>query len=335
MTTPARLPRVMTMVLMGLMPLPLLANPATPGSIAVAGEPSIAVRAAAARKTALYNPACSRDLLKSFYWEIGDVSGPLASGRVGGRLTADSIMNIGSASKWLYAAYVVERFGDAPDVRPFLNFTSGYSNFDSTQCVDNGTVSQCLPGPINAAEAASGTFHYDGGHMQQHALNLGLGPLRNSQLAAEVRSVIGPEMDLRYTQPQPPGGAKTSGRQYASFLRRLLVDSTNPLRMGALLGSHAVCTIPSATCNASPELAVPEAWHYSLGHWIEDDPAGTPANNFAYSSPGLFGFYPWVDIERKYYGVLVRQGLDLANDGFLSAQCGRLIRLGWKTGVPQ
>jgi hypothetical protein len=222
-----------------------------------------------------------------------------------------------------------------PEYRPYLNFTSGYSNFDSTACVDNGSVSQCLPGPIDAAEAAGAVFHYDGGHMQQHALEIGLGPLRNRPLASEVSSLIGPEMDLRYTQPQPPGGAKTSGRQYADFLRRLLIGSTNPLQMGELLGSNPVCTVPSESCNASSELAVPEAWHYSLGHWIEDDPTNTPAINFAYSSPGLFGFYPWVDVDRKLYGVLVRQGLDLVNDGYLSAQCGRLIRLAWKTGQPQ
>jgi hypothetical protein len=289
----------------------------------------------AARKTATTNPACSWDILNSFYWEIGDARGPLASGRVGGRISADSVINVGSASKWLYAAYVIETLGDLPEFRPYLNFTSGYSNFDSTACDERGTVAECLPGPLNQDEAARGIFHYDGGHMQQHAALIGLGPLSNRPLADEVRSAIGPEMDLRYTQPQPPGGAKTSGRQYAAFLRRLLVDSDQPLRMGALLGQHAVCTVPSETCEASPSVALPEAWHYSLGHWIEDDPQGTPRMNFAYSSPGLFGFYPWVDLDRKLYGVLVRQGLDLVNDAYLSAQCGRLIRLAWKTGRPQ
>jgi hypothetical protein len=107
--------------------------------------------------------------------------------------------------------------------------------------------------------------------------------------------------------------------------------------MGALLGSHAVCTLPGPDCNASADVLVPEAWHYSLGHWIEDDPATTPRMNFAYSSPGLFGFYPWVDTDRKLYGILSRQAGNIVeqNAGYVSAQCGRLLRLAWKTAKPQ
>jgi hypothetical protein len=303
-------------------------------SAAVAQGLSDAQRARAADKTAKTHPLCSVDLLRSFYWEIGDVNGVRAAGRVGGRVGQDSTFNVGSATKWLYAAHAVERFGAGVDVVPYLNFTSGYSAFDSTQCPDDGTVEQCLPGPQNAAEAAAGIFHYDGGHLQQHAIVFGLGPLRNAGLASEVRSVIGPALDLRFTKPQPAGGANTNARNYAEFLRRLLVDSPQPLALGALLGSHAVCTLPGPDCVASSSLALPEAWHYSLGHWVEDDPVTTPPINRAYSSPGLFGFYPWVDRDRRVYGILSRNGLDIANEAYRSAQCGRLIRLAWKTGKP-
>ena len=59
--------------------------------------------------------------------------------------------------------------------------------------------------------------------------------------------------------------------------------------------------------------------------------------NYAYSSPGSFGFYPWVDLDRKLYGVLARQTEAFTgnDEGYLSVQCGRLIRLAWKTGVAQ
>ena len=296
---------------------------------------SNAWRAFAARQTAMTHPLCKWEQHRSFYWEIGDANGVLASGRVGGRVHADTVMNVGSASKWLYAAYVVEKFGDSPDSRAYLNFTSGYSNFDSTGCSDFGRVDQCPPGPQDVQEAVGGVFHYDGGHMQQHALLIGLGPMRNGALAAEVGAFLGTEMDLKYKKPQPAGGARGTARNYARFLRRLLTDSPQPLQLGALLGSHAVCTLPGEGCNASPEVALPEAWHYGLGHWIEDDPQATPQANFAYSSPGLFGFYPWVDIDRKLYGILARQGLDIVNEAYSSARCGRLIRWAWKTGIPQ
>jgi hypothetical protein len=296
-----------------------------------------AQRAQAARKTAANNPLCAYDVLSSFYWEIGDATGMLASGRVGGRINANSVMNVGSASKWLYSSYVVEKQGDVPADVPFLTFTSGYSNFDSTQCPNNGTVGDCYPGDQNLDEAANHVFHYDGGHMQQHAISIGLGPLKNRQLATEILTAVGTELAIQYTKPQLAGGAQTNAANYAMFLRKLLVDSHSPLAMGGLLGSHAVCTFPGPDCNASSDVSVPESWHYSLGHWVEDDPTTTPPMNFAYSSPGLFGFYPWVDTDRKLYGILARASANLVdqNAGYVSAQCGRQIRLAWKTAKPQ
>ncbi len=300
-----------------------------------AGEPNDVRRARAARLTAQNHALCSTTILKSFYWEIGDAQGVLASGRVGGRVRADSRMNVGSASKWLYGALVVERFGLSARAIPYLNFTSGFSNFDSTQCPDAGTVGDCQPGPLNEEEAARAVFHYDGGHLQRHAMLSGLGPLDNGGLTRVLRSALGDDIELSYTKPQPAGGANTDAVNYAKFLRRLLVDSPQPLQLGALLGQFATCTMPGPDCNASAAVALPEAWHYSLAHWVEDDPVTTPPINRAYSSPGLFGFYPWVDTERRLYGILARNGLDIENEAYNSARCGRLIRLAWKTGEPQ
>ena len=138
-------------------------------------------------------------------------------------------------------------------------------------------------------------------------------------------------------QPSLADGVSTSAAQYARFLRRLLADADDPLQLGGLLGKHAVCTYPSDTCNASRLIAVPEAWHYALGHWVEDDPAAIPPAAFAYSSPGSFGFYPWVDKSRAYYGILARQTEAFTgnDEGYVSVQCGRLVRLAWMTGVAQ
>jgi len=109
------------------------------------------------------------------------------------------------------------------------------------------------------------------------------------------------------------------------------------LQLGELLGANAVCTLPATDCRASRLTAIPEAWHYGLGHWVEDDPATTPEINIAYSSPGTFGFYPWIDASRSFYGVLARQtkaftGVD---EGYASVKCGRLLRMAWLTATPQ
>lgn len=299
-------------------------------------------RVAAATATAKANPACSAGLLGPFYWEIGNKSGRLASGSLGHRsasekVTAATEINIASASKWLYAAYVVEKHGDAESNRPSLTLTSGYSNFRSTLCPAEGTVSDCHAGAVNIAEARDRIFHYDGGHLQKNAQALGLGSLVNATLPAEIESGIGSDIALSYVQPVLAGGAAVSASQYAIFLRKLLKDSAQPLRLGSLLGSHAVCTYPSASCVASELTAVPEAWHYSLGHWVEDDPNTTPSLNFAYSSPGSFGFYPWIGMTRALYGIVARenQAYTAGDQAYLSIQCGRMIRLAWVTGVAQ
>jgi hypothetical protein len=305
-------------------------------------DPTNQQRATAARRTVAKNSLCSARKLDSFYWEVGDLNGALVSGSVVNRngapkVTRDTTLSIASSSKWIYSSYVIEKVGDDPAGRPFLNLTSGYSNFRSSECPTDGTVADCNPGSIDQFEADNHVFHYDGGHMQKHANDFGLGPLVNASLATEIGDVIGSGSTIAYLQPALAGGVSTTARAYATILRKFLVGAASPLKLGDLLGSNPVCTYPSDTCNASKLVALQEAWHYSLGHWIEDDPTGTPPLNFAYSSPGSFGFYPWVDIDRNLYGILARQtgAFTGKDEGYASTQCGRLIRLAWKTGIVQ
>jgi hypothetical protein len=78
-----------------------------------------------------------------------------------------------------------------------------------------------------------------------------------------------------------------------------------------------------------------ESWHYSIGHWIEDDPV---VGDGAFSSPGALGWYPWIDKSQKYYGLMARENLNTAAgnfEGYQSAVCGRLMRNAWETGVEQ
>jgi hypothetical protein len=72
-----------------------------------------------------------------------------------------------------------------------------------------------------------------------------------------------------------------------------------------------------------------ESWQYSLGHWVESDPR---VGDGAFSSPGAFGFYPWIDAGRSHYGILARVA---SNGARGSALCGRQIRKAWSTGVAQ
>jgi len=272
--------------------------------------------------------------IRPFYWEIGDRSSALASGSVPSAAsttvyTQTSMMSIASASKWLYAAYVAEKRAgvlSADDYR-FLNFESGYTNF--VTCDQNQTVAACQAMGTNGEYTAGndGKFFYNGGHMEAHAVSFGLGTLNNAGLAAELKSQLAPDGNLIYTQPQLAGGVFTSPVAYASVLRKMLGGQ---LRMGALLGSHAVCTNPRSCATAvSAPIPSSESWHYSIGHWVEDDPN---VGDGAFSSAGLFGFYPWIDASKTWYGVIARVAPAGALD---SVDCGRIIRKAWLTGQAQ
>lgn len=96
------------------------------------------------------------------------------------------------------------------------------------------------------------------------------------------------------------------------------------------LGTYPVCTLQSATCTAGYTPLPLEAWSYSIGHWVENNPATN--GDGAFSSAGSMGFYPWIDASKTYYGLLSRSA---TNGGYPSAQCGRLIRRAFMTGIVQ
>ena len=226
----------------------------------------------------------------------------------------------------------------AQDIK-FLTFQSGYTSF--LACLPGQTVDGCVGFGNNGVYTAAndGRFSYGGGHMEKHASLIGLGPLNNATLAAEIRARLGSDIALSYSQPQLAGGVVSSADAYAVFLRKIL---SGQLLMKAALGTNAVCTNP-ATCAQALNAPVPPAfsYHYSIGHWVEDDPA---SGDGAFSSAGAFGFYPWIDAGRSWYGIVARRDTSNTNDpgnpdaaghGFASAQCGQLIRKAWISGVAQ
>jgi len=304
---------------------------------------------AAATATATDNPLCIA--IVPFYWEIGDQNALIASDSIGttstGPIEETTQLQIASASKLLYASYVVQERGAASALSSsdidFLHFTSGYTNMN-----DNSTTSVCPPtlspdtvdsclklkNPSGASYDAQnpltiGVFDYNSGHMENHASqNMGLGNVGVKSLGATISAELGAGVSFTYTEPLLAGGVTTTASMYALVLRNILNGS---LFMHDALGTSPVCTLASSTCNAFPGGSfVPEAWHYSIGHWVEDDP--TTNGDGAFSSPGANGFYPWIDQSKSYYGIISR---DAPSAAYTSAECGRLIRRAFITGVEQ
>jgi hypothetical protein len=307
----------------------------------------------AAQTTANQNPMCTA--IQPFYWEVGDKNGvPLASGSVGDNapIRTES-MAIASASKWLYASYAVQKLGGVANLDPvldvpFLNFTSGYTWSTSAGpgiCDKDGTVQACNT-LNNSSQDPSlvGTFHYDSGHMEYHAMaRAGLGADGNDALAAAVLGTDTGSADPdanTYTQPLLAGGVATSAASYATFLANILSGNLAMLDVlkndASSAPSYKVATTGGNTssplADATNALGQTEKWNYSLGHWVEDDPTW---GDHAFSSAGAFGFYPWIDKSLTYYGIIARRSppTEEQYDGFQSAQCGRLIRQAWLSGV--
>ena len=123
--------------------------------------------------------------------------------------------------------------------------------------------------------------------------------------------------------------AERRGNDYTPILLAILSGQQGML---SALGANAVCAWVGAGCNAAYSPITTERWHYSMAHWVEDDPT---SGDGAFSSPGAFGFYPWIDANKRFYGVISRfapTGTGTEN-GAASARCGRALRAAWETGV--
>ncbi|PKA17297.1 hypothetical protein [Leptospira haakeii] len=298
----------------------------------------------AVEATATKNSTCTK--LGAFYWEIGDVNGAYGYSSVNGSVNGSTVLLIASASKWIWGAYVLEKVGTPTTIeQSYLRMRSGYDNLDDNKCNLALTVNACFTngpgrdGTNNNNYYNSGDlnyFYYNGAHFQAYAaLNpSGLTPaLTNytrAQLATEIGNTLfgGSNPGIDYAVPQPAGGVRTSASIYAQFLRRILNSN---LTIRTYLGADLVPTLPSVhPTQAKYSPFILEDVHYSYGHWVED----SSGNDSAYSSPGKFGFYPWIDPTVTTYGIIARystSGLAYAE----SVYCGRLLRKAFATGIEQ
>lgn len=298
----------------------------------------------AATTTAESNSLCTA--IGDFYWELGDATGELASGKIGTTYSATTEISVASASKIIFGTYLIQSTGGnlSETEKQALRMLSGYSGLNPTICASpslNFTVSDCLnggsPGPnysFNSGEV--GRFNYDGAHDQFLSATeapsggLGLGNFTTTELNSTIMPQLG-NPGFKYAFPEFAGGASASGSEFGVFLSSIL---SQKLLMYQFLGKDAVCTLPGPSCPSAVNSPAPLAWHYSYNHWVEDDSTG----DGAFSSPGAFGFYPWISADKKYYGVLVRNSkVPTGGVGpyWASVLCGQKIRAAWMAGTPK
>jgi hypothetical protein len=253
-----------------------------------------------------------------------------------------------------------------------LHQTDGYVNGENN-CPSRDTVSECssrTPGKdgVNPGNyqvpACTGIFCYDGEHFNNHGATYGdLGPDKTRALNPTLFGVLGQTTSnttIEYWQVDLAGGVSGTPAAYRSILQGILAGT---LQMNSALFLNEVPTLPttaslisSTYCGSSDRknssdtygstqagcTPIPEPWSYSIAHWVENQTACIGgagklvpcAGDGAASSLGTDGFYPWIDSTVTYYGILARE-VDKAGVGFQSAQCGRLIRKAFMTGVTQ
>ncbi|MFY0570800.1 hypothetical protein ACN28E_44180 [Archangium lansingense] len=295
----------------------------------------------AAVDTANASPDCTS--LGDFYWEVGNGTAKLFGFSRGSTVSETTVMPLASASKWLYASAYVQSKGYAnlsAAEKKQLNFTSGHleSGNTVTSCGDTGTtVSDCY-GPsykdVSYRLLQDGNFYYDGGHMQKLALD-DMGARLGTGLASVIDWLNG---QLGTSLPESNGAVAVAGgfwgsaEHYRVFLQKLL---TNQYAMSVRLNADAVPAWPGGPGVAYTPWVTGQAY-YGLGHWLERELVSGTWKVTGHSSPGAFGFYPWVEAGKSQYMLLARYRANSAGgEGELSRACAHDIYKAYTLGVPQ
>lgn len=106
------------------------------------------------------------------------------------------------------------------------------------------------------------------------------------------------------SNPLPAGGLRMTMNEYARVLRLVFDRGTlngSPFISANLFVEQGRLQYPDSTIGNSPPAAGP-GQRYGLTAWLDCDTPASGCNRI--SSPGAFGFTPWVDRDAGYYAVL-------------------------------
>jgi serine-type D-Ala-D-Ala carboxypeptidase/endopeptidase len=127
-------------------------------------------------------------------------------------------------------------------------------------------------------------------------------------LPADVRFYTYPNQGLGVANPLVAGGMRASAHDYAKLLGLIYhkgrlgnVTLANP----ALFDEQAREPYPGVVIGSSPAQSQGWSFRYGLAAWLQ---CATPAVGCAVlSSPGAFGFTPWIDRSAGYYATVAME----------------------------
>ncbi|WP_205520323.1 serine hydrolase domain-containing protein [Pyxidicoccus caerfyrddinensis] len=238
--------------------------------------------------------------------------------------------------------------GDKANItlRHLLSFTSGMQNEHLCTLRADYTLADCVAIIATTPQVAPpGTrFDYGSTHLQVAArmAEVKTGKRWNDLFRETLAAPLGLPPEVTYftaprkaegtSNPLIAGGLRTSMNEYAPLLALVFHrGSYAGLERGTpeLFDAQTREPFPDVTIGNSPVKDLGRAYRYGLTAWLHCD---TPADGCdIISSPGAFGWTPWMDREAGYYAVLGMQ-LDRSNEGVvgfsvdLSVELQPLIR---------
>lgn len=321
------------------------ATDAPPATDAGTDAPSVDASAAFAQIDALIEDARSKKSpTPAVGFALYDKDNKLVYGKTYGSYALNQRVAIASASKMVSGLVLLALVGKGTlsldsttgdvlgwqppkaniTLRHLLSFTSGMPpeaacTFDPettlAACVDTiaaGTP-KALPGKL---------FEYGSAHLHIAArmAEVKTGKSWATLFDENVRVPLGLPADVAYftfpkgkngtTNPLIAGGLRTSSDEYARILDVVFHRGAGLGIPDALFTEQAKEPFPDVEIGGSPANGIGVPWHYGLTAWLE---CSSPATGCAaISSPGTYGFTPWLDRETGYYAVL---GMELGEAG--------------------
>ena len=225
-------------------------------------------------------------------------------------------------------------------LRHLLSFTSGLAPENSCTYQPAMPLEVCVDeiGQLELSGPPGSRFDYGSTHLQVAALmaEVAVGSDWNTifdtqlreplQLAPEFAYYSAPRqgVDPRPINPLLAGGMRASMNDYAHVLHFVFDKGKwqgSQLMSPDIFNLQSIDPYPDAVIGTSPGMLDAR---YGLTAWLE---CATPTSGCAtISSPGLFGFTPWLDRTAGYYAILGMQIDDLQSDRGIGTQIQQTLK---------
>jgi CubicO group peptidase (beta-lactamase class C family) len=204
-------------------------------------------------------------------------------------------------------------------LRHLLSFTSGLPREAPCTLLPQTTLADCVEAISGMTPVAAPGTRFDYGsthlHVAARMAEVVTGDSWAEIFQAQIKTPLGlgPDM-LWYTAPRQAlgtanpliaGGIRATMDEYAKVLQLEFNRGTyggNRLVADALFTEQGTEPFPSAEIGNSPFTAISLDFHYGLAGWLECPPPAVDCGMV--SSPGAFGFTPWVDRDGGYYAII-------------------------------